>query len=84
MPLAQDMACKEFVELVTDYLEGVMPPALRAAFEEHLEVCSGCRLYLGQIRVTVRALHSLDAGALSAQTKLALLEQFREWRAQGT
>ena len=83
MATHQDPACKELVELVTDYLEGVMPPDLRTAFEEHLEVCDGCRLYLGQMRVTVRALQNLPLDALSVESRQSLLHQFRVWAAQG-
>lgn len=81
MSTTHDLACREFVELVTDYLEGVLPPALKTAFESHLEVCSGCRLYLGQMRLTIRALGARPNGGLSAETRQRLQEQFRAWRA---
>src|SRR5260370_24504264 len=31
-----EFACKELVELVTDYLDGVLPPELKDAFQTHL------------------------------------------------
>jgi predicted anti-sigma-YlaC factor YlaD len=64
MRTADDLACKEFVELVTEYLEGALAADVRARFEAHLEVCSGCRLYLGQMRLTIRGLHEPRNGAL--------------------
>jgi anti-sigma factor RsiW len=37
-----DMACRELVEIVTEYLEGVLDPATAAAVERHLAVCQHC------------------------------------------
>lgn len=81
MAIVQDMACREFVELASDYLEGLLPPPLSAAFEEHLQVCPGCTLYLGQMRLTLRALRALAPDALSAQARATLVRQFRSWSA---
>ena len=36
------MNCKEFVELLDDYMNRELPPALRAAFEEHADECHAC------------------------------------------
>jgi hypothetical protein len=54
-----DLACRELVDLVTDYLDGVLPPDWRAGFDDHLADCAGCSEYVQQIRRTVEALHSL-------------------------
>ena len=48
------LSCRELVELVTDYLDGVLPPERQALVEEHLERCRGCEQYLEQLRQTVR------------------------------
>ena len=50
---AAELTCREFVELVTDYLEGRMAPADRARFEEHLAICPGCQTYVDQMRETL-------------------------------
>ena len=36
------LTCKEMVELVTDYLEGALPPAIRIRFDQHLTACDPC------------------------------------------
>jgi len=41
--------CQEIVELVTDYLEGVLDPKMTAEVEAHLELCDGCDIYVEQI-----------------------------------
>jgi len=55
-----DFACKELVELVTDYLDGVLPPELKNAFQAHLASCDGCVEYVRQIGLTIRALKEAD------------------------
>jgi anti-sigma factor RsiW len=80
MTAASELACQELVELVTDYLEGVLPAAERARFEEHLTGCSGCRAYLEQMRQTIRVLHRLTEESLAPQAKEELLRVFRDWK----
>jgi hypothetical protein len=55
-----ELACKELVELVTDYLEGVLPPSLNEEFQAHLAGCDGCTEYVRQIGITMRALQEAD------------------------
>jgi hypothetical protein len=59
-PASDEFACKELVELVTDYLDGVLPRDLRDEFQKHLAGCEGCSEYVRQIRATVRALQAAD------------------------
>jgi anti-sigma factor RsiW len=54
------MRCREFVELVTDYLDGVLAPAERLRFEAHLDECPWCGRYFEQMRVTISVLGRLD------------------------
>jgi predicted anti-sigma-YlaC factor YlaD len=75
-----DLACREVVELVTDYLEGTMSPADRARFEEHLTGCDGCSIYLDQMRTTIRVTGSLDEDSIPAEQLEQLTRAFRNWR----
>ena len=72
--------CREMVELVTDYLEGAMPPHERAIFEAHLAVCPGCTAYLEQMRETIRMVGKLTEEALSPQARDDLMDVFRNWK----
>jgi len=74
------LSCQELVELVTDYLEDVLPPDERARFDEHLEVCRACRRYLEQMRRTVELTGSLEPESLSPEAEATLLEAFRHWK----
>jgi anti-sigma factor RsiW len=46
-----EMACRELVELVTDYLEDRLSLRDRARFEAHLSDCEYCATYVEQMRL---------------------------------
>ncbi len=77
-----DLACQQFVELVTEYLDDAMAPEVRSRFERHLAECPGCADYLDQIRATRRALGRIDMDALSDEARDQLLTTFRSWRSR--
>jgi predicted anti-sigma-YlaC factor YlaD len=52
-PMAPDLPCIEFVDLVTDYLEGALEPRGRALVDDHLAGCTGCRTVLDQWREVI-------------------------------
>jgi anti-sigma factor RsiW len=70
------VACAEFVELVTEHLEGALPPDLERAVEEHLALCDPCVEYLEQIRGTVRLLRTLPADPLPPVVREQLLDVY--------
>ena len=72
------MNCKQLVELVTDYLEGVMPLSERARFDEHLMKCDGCSEYLRQLRTTIRIVGRLREDDIASPARDALLAAFRD------
>jgi hypothetical protein len=70
------IACREFVELVTDHLEGVLPEDVERAIADHLELCDPCVVYLDQVRRTAAALGTLPAPTLPAPARDHLLDVF--------
>jgi anti-sigma factor RsiW len=76
----QPLTCREFVEIVTDYLEGALAPADVERFEQHLGVCPGCDTYLDQIRQTVGLTGRLREQDLAPPARDALLAAFRDWK----
>ncbi len=76
-----ELTCAELVELVTDYLEGVLPTEERSRFEEHLGDCEGCVVYLEQMRQTIAFTGRLKEDDLTAEAKADLVRAFRDWRA---
>jgi anti-sigma factor RsiW len=72
------ISCREVVELVSDYLEGELDPAVRARLEIHLETCAPCTEYIEQMRATVRL--ASVAGHEQRPDAAALLEAFRAFK----
>lgn len=75
---SRHVACVDLVELLTDYLEGVLPPDEEAAVEAHLALCPPCRVYLDQMRATIAVLGSVPVETLSVQARDTLLAAFRD------
>jgi anti-sigma factor RsiW len=75
-----ELSCQELVELVTDFLEGMLPAEMRKRFERHIAHCSGCQTYLEQMRATIRATGTLTPESLPPEAERALLEAFRGWK----
>jgi anti-sigma factor RsiW len=75
----EELSCQELVELVTDYLEDVLPPRERERFDAHVADCPGCDIYLEQMRTTI-ALSAATGGLESRPEVSGLLEAFRGWK----
>jgi anti-sigma factor RsiW len=77
---SDDPACVEVVELVTDYLEGVLPAAEARRLERHLETCPGCSEYVEQLRVIAGSLRGVTDESLPAELRDGLIADFRRRR----
>jgi anti-sigma factor RsiW len=75
-----ELTCQELVELVTDYIEGMLQPAERVRFESHLGYCPGCETYLEQMRLTIRAAGRLTEDSIEPAARDRLLDLFRDWK----
>lgn len=75
---AMEMTCKEFVELVTDLIEGQLAEARRVEAEAHTGGCDGCASYLEQIRETITGLRALADSDDFPRTREQAIEAFRE------
>jgi anti-sigma factor RsiW len=73
-----DLNCNEFVELVTDFLDGALDEESERRFRDHLAACDGCGPYLDQVRQTIHALGDLPADGLPDEARQALLAAFRK------
>ncbi len=74
------LVCREFVELVTEYLEGTLADADRARMDAHLAECDGCSGYLEDMRRLVGSLHEAPEPPPDPETREALLRAFRDLR----
>jgi len=71
------MACRDIVELVSDYLDGALTGGLLADVEAHLAACDGCAMVLDQLRETIRLTGMLTQDALTDRQRAVLLDAFR-------
>ena len=75
MSVRPDMVCQEFVEEVTNYLEGKLSEAEERWTDEHLAQCPHCRAYLAQMRSTISALKGLRAKEIDEDLRSRILAQ---------
>ena len=81
MRLADDLTCKELVELVTDYIDGALGEQDQERFEEHLVICRGCDIHLSQMRETLGVVGRLTEDDVDPGSAGTLLDVFRTWKA---
>ena len=75
-----DLACRELVELVTDYLEERLSEDDRTRFELHLTCCEWCRTYLQQMRQVLATAGKLTEASIAPEVRDALLGAFRGFK----
>jgi anti-sigma factor RsiW len=80
---SDEMTCQEFVELVTDLIEGQLAGALRLEANVHLEECDGCAAYLEQMRQTIAGLRALAESDDFPATRERAIEAFHEVKGAG-
>jgi anti-sigma factor RsiW len=74
-----DLTCDELVELVTDYLDGVLDGEMRQRVADNLTGCDGCTTYVEQIRQTITTVGSSPPDVeLSDDARDVLLAAFRD------
>jgi len=79
-----EVTCREFVELITDYWEGALPGERTELVEQHLVICDSCKTYLEQFEALVEALPgAAEPESPTREAEQTLLAAFREWRAGG-
>lgn len=71
--------CREMSELVTDYLERMLPLRTRLKARWHLVLCPACQRYYAQMRATIRLLASRHLPPPEQASEAAMLS-----RLQGT
>jgi hypothetical protein len=75
-----DLACREIVEFVTEYLEGAMAPERMDLFEQHVVFCQGCDIYLDQMRRSIALSGCLGEEDVDPAALDQLMAAFRGWR----
>lgn len=76
-----ELSCMDFIEVVTNYLDGALSEDERQRFEDHVVQCRSCGVYLDHIRQTIKIVGRLSEESLNPEMKKTLLEAFRDWHA---
>jgi anti-sigma factor RsiW len=68
----KEIACAAGVERLMDFLEGVLPPDLHAASEEHVAGCPRCAAFVASYRETPRILRQATGTVPPAEVEASL------------
>jgi len=68
----KEVACMSGVELLMDYLEGVLPADVRAALEAHVAGCERCAAFVASYRETPRILREATTMTLPDDIEASL------------
>ncbi len=79
--MKERIVCASGVELLMDYLEGVLSEGLRADIEAHVAGCPRCTAFVASYRETPRILREATLAALPADLGDSLLAFLRSRRA---
>jgi anti-sigma factor RsiW len=66
------IVCATGVDLLMDYLEGVISPDVQAALDEHVAGCARCAAFVASYRETPRILRDATATSLPADVEASL------------
>ena len=66
------VACASGVDSLMDFIEGVLPPDVKAALEEHVAGCERCTAFVASYHATPRILRNATAVTLPADIEASL------------
>lgn len=67
-----EIVCASGVELLMEYMDGVVAPELRAALDEHVAGCPRCTAFVASYLATPRIMRDATAVALPADLEASL------------
>ena len=68
----KEIVCVSGVELLMDYLDGVLPADLHTALDEHVAGCARCAAFVQSYLETPRILREATAATLPADLEASL------------
>jgi len=71
------VTCVSGVELLMDYLEGVLEPDVHAGLDEHVAGCDRCAAFVASYCATPRILREATASTLPADIEASLRQFLR-------
>ena len=77
-------SCQTGVELLMDYLEGVVPEVVRTMLDSHVAGCEQCTAFVASYLATPRILREATAAAMPPELQRSLLAFLRSQRGDGS
>ena len=68
-----DISCRTGVELLMDYLEGVVPEDMRTLLDSHVAGCPKCTAFVASYLATPRIVRNATAAAMPPELQRSLL-----------
>jgi len=78
MPKERKITCKNFLEELSDYLDGAVEPALRVEIEAHLARCPNCWVVFNETERTIRIVQDVECHPLSQEVHTRLMRVLEE------
>jgi anti-sigma factor RsiW len=77
-----DISCRTGVELLMDYLEGVVPEDMRKLLDSHVAGCPKCTAFVASYVATPRIVRDATAAAMPPELQRSLLAFLRAQRGE--
>ena len=74
------VSCQTGVELLMDYLEGVVPNDMRTMLESHVAGCPKCDAFIASYLATPRILRAATAATMPLELQQSMLSFLRAQR----
>jgi len=77
-----NISCQTGVELLMDYLEGVVPEDVRTILDSHVAGCPKCTAFVASYLATPRILRDATAASIPPELQRSLLAFLRAQRGE--
>ena len=77
-----DVVCISGVDLLMDYLEGVLPDDVRRALDAHVSACERCTAFVEAYQAAPAILRHATAAAMPPDLQASLLAALRKRRTE--
>lgn len=74
MPGKKKITCREFIENVSDYIDGAMEPDLLVKLEAHLAKCPDCWVQFDETKMTVEIFQNVECHPLPSDVHDRLMK----------
>jgi len=75
------MKCEELLQLLNEYVDGTVDPAVCAEFEQHMAGCNPCQVVVDNIRQTIQLYRNGQPYELPIEFRTRLHAALRErWK----